>query len=101
MPKKVTMSPEEHAALRARLEAMSDDDFTILVTPGPTSPDSAAPSGTARSDDPASQPDTTHLDTSALQPGASASTAPAPQAAHTPATRRRRRVPFGTPSIPS
>lgn len=41
MPKKITMSPEEHAALRARLEAMSDDDFTILVTPGPAAPDPA------------------------------------------------------------
>jgi len=86
---KITMSPEEHAALRARLEAMSDDDFTILVTPGPAAPDSTAPSDTALPD------------TSVLQPGTSASPAPTPQAAHTPTPRRRRRVPFGTPSIPS
>lgn len=42
MPKKITMSPEEHATLRARLEAMSDDDFTILVKPGPTDAPSPA-----------------------------------------------------------
>lgn len=101
MPKKVTMSPEEHAALRARLEAMSDDDFTILVTPGPAAPDSAAPSDTAHSDAPTPQPDTTNPDTSAPHPGASASPAPASQAAHIPTPHRRRRVPFGTPSIPS
>ena len=89
MPKKITMSPEEHAALRARLEAMSDDDFTILVTPGPAAPDPAAPS------------DTTHSDATNPQPDTAAPSSALPQAVHTPAPRRRRRVPFGTPPIPS
>lgn len=83
------MSPEEHAALRARLEAMSNDDFTILVTPGPAAPDPAAPS------------DTTHSDATTPQPDTAAPSSALPQAVHTPAPRRRRRVPFGTPPIPS